>query len=83
MTDASCQTVITANDKSVNADLYHYPNPVRDVIHLSKRSDWILYNSLGQVIASGHNDIKIDVEKQKVGLYYLKTSGQSFKIIKE
>jgi len=59
----------------------------RDFIYLklSKQTNWILYNSVGQVIERGLKKVgssKIAITNLQSGLYYLKTEFKTYKIVK-
>jgi len=67
--------------------LSFYPNPVKDVLHLSNpplgKTDYVLYDALGRAIKSGNlSDTQIDMSGLQAGLYHLSADGNSHKIIK-
>lgn len=81
--DAQCQITTTHLVDSKSIDLDFYPNPTNDIVYLSKKSNWILYNSLGEQVASGIGDNKINITTYKSGLYLLSVEGERYKIIKK
>ena len=55
----------------------YYPNPTRDIVHLSRSSNWQVINSTGQVLLSDH-DKRISLEKLKAGIYFIRLENKQF-----
>ena len=54
-----------------------YPNPsANGVFNLSKASSWIVFNSLGQVIAQGKG-AQVDLSSKSDGFYFLRSEGNT------
>ncbi|MBK8699239.1 MAG: hypothetical protein IPN29_06700 [Saprospiraceae bacterium] len=61
-------TTAVVDIDQVNNNIAIQPNPVSDVLYLSKFSDWQVYNAQGRLISSGRGS-EISVTSLAVGLY--------------
>lgn len=62
-------------------EVYAYPNPVKDILTLSKSSNFEVMNHLGSVIIKGNSD-KVDLSNLNSGVYYITLSRKTIKIVK-
>ncbi|PQJ78990.1 PQQ-dependent sugar dehydrogenase [Polaribacter porphyrae] len=61
----------------------YYPNPTTDILNLSKKYNWVLTNSLGQVIKKG-NSASLNLYNYNPGFYFLRIEdSKTIKIIKK
>ena len=59
-----------------------YPNPASDVLYVKnlpcEQVDYSLFNTLGQVVATGSSSGTISVSELETGLYFLQIKGDNF-----
>ena len=72
-------TSIMEEDK---IELKIYPNPTNDMLYLSKKVEYKIYNILGDIILIG-NDNTIDLGNFNNGIYIIESENVRTKIIKE
>jgi len=66
-----------------------FPNPAKDHINIEAMkplSDYVIRNSSGQIIVKGvakDKKLKINISQYSTGIYYITTSGGTFKFIKQ
>ena len=85
----STSTIMLGIDEFyAKSDVYIYPNPVDDLVHLTtnQKSKLFIYNNLGQQLKA--MDLKIGVSqislnKYREGLYYFKIVSKKGSVIKE
>jgi hypothetical protein len=63
-------------------DLKIYPNPTNSILYLSEKVEYKLYNTLGDIILIGNNNI-IDMRSFNNGIYILESESVRKKIIKQ
>ncbi len=49
-----------------------YPNPTHDKIYVNENVDLTVFNSLGDIIVSGHDINVLDVSEINPGMYILR-----------
>ncbi len=81
------KTIVGINNEKLN-DIKIYPNPSSTHLYIqsTKKDEFQLYNSIGKLILEGElkNGInKIDLQNVDAGMLFLKTSGNTHKIIKQ
>ncbi|MFN5704616.1 MAG: endonuclease, partial [bacterium] len=81
------KTVVGINNEKLN-DIKIYPNPSSTHLYIqsTKKDEFQLFNSMGKLILTGelNNGInKIDLQNVDAGMLFLKTSGNTHKIIKQ
>lgn len=59
-----------------------YPNPVREVLHLSENTTWVIYDSFGKTLSKGKGDF-IYLTDLNPGIYLLKTPEGEVAFIKQ
>ncbi|ANQ52806.1 T9SS type A sorting domain-containing protein [Flammeovirga sp. MY04] len=75
-------SVISDVENNHQNKLKVYPNPVKNVLHISEKSNYKLFNLIGIVLAEGNGD-QIDVSNLNSGVYILYINETSYKIIKQ
>lgn len=76
-------------DVDMNKQLFVFPNPTNGVVIIKgKDQEWELYNVVGEKIEvertnAGANSTLIDMSSMSSGLYFIKSSGGVYKIIKK
>jgi len=63
-------------------DLKIYPNPTNSMLYLSEKVEYKIYNTLGDVILIGNNNI-IDMRSFNNGMYILESESMRKKIVKQ
>ncbi len=58
-----------------------FPNPAKSIINLSEISDVSIYDALGVLVIQKSEVNQIDVSSLNMGIYYLKTNGDTHKIL--
>ena len=95
-TSTACNMFLNKNEFNYFNEIKLYPNPVHNILNISVSSNdfpdaYIIYNSLGQVIASSNNptinSLQISTEQFSKGVYFLKIvkekRAKTFRFIKE
>ena len=70
---------VTSVDEQ-SAQIYAYPNPVSEVLHLEKKSRVEAYNVLGERVYHGYAN-SIDVSNWNNGIYYIRITTESGELI--
>lgn len=86
VTASSTETPLNTDQFEVFSGVKVYPNPARDIIHISSKSaiEYSLYNTLGQLVHKGASEA-INTSEYPSGLYFLKVKElehNTFKTIK-
>lgn len=79
---SNCQAFL-ATEETVRKSIATYPNPVKNVLHLSTKADAVLYNMVGQQLGSFKNVSQIAMEHFAKGIYLLELSDKGGKIIQQ
>lgn len=89
----TCYLTLTDSTTSISEnggdDSIIYPNPTKNQIEIKSSTNingeyWIIYNNLGNIIATGNNNgNKINTEELVPGLYYLLLRDKIVKFIKK
>ena len=76
-------------DIVTSSPLSIYPNPATTEIHVKldskETADYAIYNNIGQTVMSGKlkDDSIINVQSLSTGVYFLRVSGKTVKIVKQ
>lgn len=81
VSDAQCGTITVVSEADHTA-LDVYPNPVKDVLHISQSAEWDLESVAGELISSG-TGTTIKTSGLSNGIYLLKINNEVFRIVKE
>ena len=78
---------LTVHESAHQKPIQIYPNPVSDVLYMKnlpcEQVEYIIFNVLGQEVASGSTRDNIPVAALPQGLYFVQvTDGESFKTAK-
>lgn len=79
---SNCQAFL-ATEETVKRSITTYPNPVKNVLHLSTKADAVLYNMVGQQLGSYKNVSQIAMEHFAKGIYILILSDKNGAIIQQ
>lgn len=74
--------LITGVNDYYTSKITVFPNPTNGIVHLSKSSEWTLYNLLGEVIENG-SGTTISLADQKQGVYWVSIGTNRHKIVKQ
>lgn len=74
--------IVTDLEEKLEESFSLYPNPVKDILHLSEKVQWELYSATGVKIETGNGDT-ISLVSYPKGFYILKIQDKTHKIIKE
>lgn len=86
---AAYSSIVFASTRTGSDDLTIYPNPANDVLNIENMGeqlqDVVLLNSLSQVVfqKQAQNKLAISLEHLPQGIYLLKVSSGSYKIIRQ
>lgn len=72
---------LSVDEKASSKIISVYPNPCKDVLNVPSTGQWIISNSMGQVIQIGTSS-KIDVSNLLPGIYTIKTEHGSTRFVK-
>jgi hypothetical protein len=77
------QAPVGIENQADAAPISIYPNPTKDLIHFSLRSDAQLTNLAGQTISQEKATTTIDLSRQPAGIYFLTLTDVSGKVLRE
>ena len=83
--NTSCKNLVHNDDlNSIESGFQIYPNPVDDIMHISKESpgDFKIYNSFGKLIRElkNKNNFEINMSNLKAGIYYIVDTSVNMRI---
>ncbi len=70
--EASLDVQVGVADYQNRQGINFYPNPCNKILHLSRETDWALYNLTGQLLKTGRGS-SIEMTEMSNGIYHLKT----------
>lgn len=83
--DVSVYIITGLDDNNVEEQVYIFPNPTKDIIHLKgmdEGNEWVLLNLQNQIIDRGSQST-IDLSELPAGIFFLDfNSGQKVKVLK-
>ena len=60
-----------ATSESPKDKITIFPNPIKDIVNLSKNANLVVYNTVGQQVASAKDASSVDLSKFSSGLYII------------
>lgn len=73
--------IVSSTAIDASPSVYVFPNPCRDVLHISSDSDWVLFDKTGRRLADGKGSV-IRFEGFSPGMYIVKAGEQRIKVVK-
>ena len=73
--------IVSSTAIDASPSVYVFPNPCKEVLHISSDSDWVLFDQTGRRLADGKGSI-IRLEGFSPGMYVVKAGEQRIKVVK-